>query len=76
MIYPVSIQEWYVDEFNEEGRRNPFHECLDDLREILPYLKCEKCGSEITEKDGFVMHSITFGGPSGAWCSEKCLNDD
>jgi len=65
-IYPVRIKEWYVEE-------KAFGAHIDTLKWILKYHKCDECGKRIRWDRGYVMHSITFGGPDGAWCSKKCL---
>jgi len=62
-IYAVSIKEWYYD------KKSSFHEELEMLKCISP-LYCSDCGKEVDHKTGYVMHSITFGGPDGAWCEE------
>ena len=65
-IYPVKIKEWYTAE--------SFKKEMPLLKTMLKFIKCKECGNKVTVKNGWVMHSITFGGPDGAWCSEKCLN--
>ena len=65
MIYPVKINEWYK-------KGGAFDSEREMLRAILPHLKCETCGKPVTWR-GWVLHSITFGGPGEAWCSKKCL---
>jgi hypothetical protein len=65
-VYPVKINKWYV-----EGE--PFGEEIPHLKSILRYLRCCKCGKKIRWDRGYVMHSITFGGPDNCWCSKKCL---
>jgi len=65
-IYPVSIQEWFVDG-DKHGKK------WESLKRILPELRCEVCGGAIKQRYGYVMHSITFGGPSEAFCTKKCL---
>lgn len=66
-IYPVRIKEWYVKD-------QPFGKQIDMLKAMLEFYVCKRCGKQIEWDDGWVMHSITFGGPDGAWCSEKCLD--
>jgi hypothetical protein len=68
-IYPVRIKEWYV-----EGK--PFGSEIDTLKMILRHFTCDKCGKRIRWDRGYVMHSITFGGPCGSWCSKKCLEGE
>jgi hypothetical protein len=70
MIYPVRILEWYGNS------KNAFYSEKEMLEIILPYLKCENCGKPVTFKKGYVMHSITFGGPDEAWCCKKCLTKE
>jgi hypothetical protein len=65
-IYPVRIKEWYV-----EGK--PFGAEMPMLKSMLRCLPCIQCGKKIRWDRGYVMHSITFGGPDGRWCSKKCL---
>jgi len=65
-IYPVRIKEWYV-----EGK--PFGECIPMLKGMLNFYSCIQCGKKIKWNRGYVMHSITYGGPDGRWCSKKCL---
>lgn len=65
MIYPVKIRENY-----EKG---PFAEEAKTLRDMLPSLKCSVCKGPVTWQRGYVMHSITFGGPDGSYCCKKCL---
>ena len=67
-IYPVKITEWY-------NQKTEFKSEVKTLKILLPNLKCHKCGNPIEWKKGYVMHSITFGGPDEAWCSKKCLNN-
>ena len=66
-IYPVKINDWY----NKKG--SVFYEEREMLKIMMP-LKCCVCKKEFDFPNGYVMHSITFGGPDGAWCSKKCLN--
>lgn len=68
-IYPVRINEWYV-------KGKPFGKEISMLKSLLPHIKCEECNGKITWDEGYIMHSATFGGPSEAWCSEKCLRDE
>lgn len=65
-IFPVRIKEWYVPE-------KPFGSEIETLKAILPILGCSHCGKKIRWDRGYVMHSITYGGPDGRWCSKKCL---
>jgi hypothetical protein len=65
-IYPVRINEWYVKD-------RPFGKEVEFLECMLPHLKCEECKKPITWDEGYVMHSITYGGPDEAWCSALCL---
>ena len=68
-IYAVKISGkdgWYV-------KGQAFETEIQSLRNILPYLKCEVCGKPVTWRAGYVMHSITFGGPDQAYCGAKCL---
>lgn len=67
-IYPVKITEWY-------NKNTVFKSEISSLKIMLPNLKCYKCGGDITWGKGYVMHSITFGGPDEAWCSKKCLKE-
>jgi hypothetical protein len=65
-IYPVKINRWYLcGEWRDEG---------EFLKSLLPSIRCETCGKQVTWR-GWVMHSITFGGPCEAWCSKKCLEE-
>jgi hypothetical protein len=64
-IYPVRIKKWYVED-------QPFGEHIDMLKAMLKIYVCKECGGKIGWDEGWVMHSITFGGPDGAWCSKKC----
>lgn len=68
-IYPVNVHDWYDD------KESAFYPERKLLKGIMPYLKCEKCKRSLKRhwKAVYVMHSITFGGPSEAWCSLKCL---
>ena len=70
-IYPVKISEWYV-----EGK--PFGEEIEKLKEMLEFacFYCSVCKKPVSRENGYVMHSITFGGASETWCSEECLNND
>lgn len=65
-IWPVRIKEWYVES-------KPFGDQIETLKIILSVFKCDKCGKKVRWDRGYAMHSITFGGPSGLWCSKKCL---
>lgn len=65
MIFPVRIKEYY-----ETG---PFADEAGTLRDMLPWLKCAVCKGPISWRSGYVMHSITFGGPDESYCSKKCL---
>jgi len=69
-IFPVNIKESFGDP------KSAFYEEKEMLESILPYTFCNKCGDKVTFKRGYVMHSITFGGADGAWCSKKCLEAD
>ncbi len=68
-IYPVSIKEWYLNP------ASPFNEELENLRNMLPMMKCAECGKPITEENGWVDHSVTWQGyyPDMAHCSKECL---
>jgi hypothetical protein len=70
-IYPVPIKEWYLDP------ENAFHSELENLRQLLPEMKCAECGKPITEEKGWVDHSVTFQGyyPDMAHCSKECLKN-
>lgn len=68
-IYPVKITEWY-------NKKTAYKTEVETLKILLPNLKCQECGNNIEWKKGYVMHSITFGGPDEAWCCNKCLNGE
>lgn len=67
-IYPVKISDWYV-------KGNPFGKEIPMLKSILDsgYFNCLRCKKPVPWDRGYVMHSITFGGPSECWCSVECL---
>jgi len=67
-IYPVKINEWYV-----EGK--PFGTEIDTLKMMLPHIECHRCRKPISWDEGYVMHSITYGGPDAAWCSKECMEE-
>jgi len=71
-IFPVKISEWYV-----EGK--PFGDQIEMLSSMLDsgYFKCHECGKSVKfDSDGWVYHSITFGGCSTVWCSDNCFNKE
>ena len=65
-IYPVKIDKWY-------NKKSSFKTEIKMLKTMLPYLRCVECGGKIEWSKGYVMHSITFGGPDESWCSLECL---
>ena len=65
-IYPVPISEWFV-----EGEAFGPH--VETLKDLLPYLYCEKCNGPVPWEKGYIMHSAAHGGPSDAWCCLECL---
>lgn len=68
-IYPVSVKEWYDDP------KNAFYKERGILKLILPNQRCYRCRKLMKKiwRRAYVMHSITFGGPSEVWCSLRCL---
>lgn len=71
-IYPVPIKGWYKDPFDKCDMR-AFGGEYKKLKTILPHLRCHVCSKPITERWGWVMHSITYGGPDEAFCTKKCV---
>ena len=69
-IYPIKVSKTY------DNKKNAFYSERVLLKGIMPYLKCEQCKKSLKRhwSSVYVMHSITFGGPSEAWCNIKCLN--
>jgi hypothetical protein len=67
-IYLVPIKEWYYD------KESAYHEELGILKALSP-LHCSECKKEVNHETGYVMHSITFGGPDSAMC-KKCSDKD
>lgn len=71
MIYKVKIKDWYCNLESE------FYKELDNLKEMLPKMKCIKCGGPITLENGWVDHSVTFQGyfDDMAVCSDECYKN-
>ena len=67
-IYPVKIKEWYV-------KGKPFGDEIPMLKSLLKSFPCIVCGSKVEWDKGWVMHSITFGGPNEVWCSDQCIKE-
>jgi len=66
-IYSVPIKEWFLDE------ESPFNKELVHLRQILPHIKCSKCGGKVTEEKGWVSHAITWCDfEEQTFCSQEC----
>ena len=67
-IYPVKISKWYV-----AGK--PFGKELPMLESMLNsgHFNCAKCNKQVGMSEGWVLHSITFGGPDERWCSDECI---
>lgn len=70
-VYPVKISEWYqgIDDI-----KNTPHKELMEYLTSEDILDCDVCGAPVSWSKGYVEHSLTYGGPNGAWCSKACLS--
>ena len=67
-INAVRINEWF--------NSNKFDSKKQTMRYLCKhkFLDCTVCGRKVTWMYGWCFHSLPYGGPSTAWCSETCLN--